>query len=363
MDAIGKLTGGIAHDFNNLLGAVLGGLGLIERRVPLSDDQLKIVKLTQHAAEQGAELVRRLLAFSRRQQLEPAPIDIKKLANRVNELLSHTLGGLVELEWQIGDDVWSAMADESQLELAIMNLVINARDAMPDGGTVLVKSENRRSLTAGEDYEEGAGYVVLTVVDHGSGIPADLLPQVFEPFFTTKEVGKGTGLGLSMVYGFAQQSSGKLEISSEVGVGTEVRLSLPRVNEVDANTVVHDKQCAASIGGGKRLRIALLDDHDAMRATTAALLTDLGHIVVEFSKGPEIIAHIEDSTNLVDLIVCDYAMPQMSGVEVIARARSYRPGIPRGAHHGLCRSAVVGAGERHSDNTKAIFECPDFFGD
>ena len=196
MDAIGKLTGGIAHDFNNLLGAVLGGLGLIQRRVSLSEDQRQIVKMTQHAAEQGAELVRRLLAFSRRQQLEPAPIDIQKLALRVNELLSHTLGGLVELKWQIAADVWSVMADESQLELAIMNLVINARDAMPAGGSIVVKSENVSNCTRGEAHRQGDGYVVLSVVDHGSGIPPDLLPQVLEPFFTTKEVGKGTGLGL-----------------------------------------------------------------------------------------------------------------------------------------------------------------------
>lgn len=326
MDAIGKLTGGIAHDFNNLLGAVLGGLGLIQRRVTLTDDQRKIVGMTQHAAEQGAELVRRLLAFSRRQQLEPKPVDIKKLASRVDELLSHTLGGLVALEWQIADDVWRPMADESQLELAVMNLVINARDAMPAGGTILVKSENRSIRNLGDDSGM-EGYVVLTVLDHGAGIPPDVLQQVFEPFFTTKEVGKGTGLGLSMVYGFAQQSGGKLEISSQVGVGTEVRLSLPRVSETTESTVTHDEATTASPAPHRCLRIALLDDHEAMRATTAALLTDLGHKVTEFSRGSDIVAYVANLANPVDLIVSDYAMPQMSGIEVIARAQSARPGL------------------------------------
>src|SRR3954469_19673495 len=192
MDAIGKLTGGIAHDFNNLLAAVLGGLGLIERRLPLEEEHLKILGMTRRAAEQGSELVGRLLAFARRQQLQPACIEIESLSAAVTDLLAHTLGGLVELDWKIGDNLWCAFADQAQLELALMNLIINARDAMPDGGTITVSAENR---TVGDAEEEAPGpgdYVVLTVTDTGCGMPPEILDQVLEPFFTTKDVGKGT---------------------------------------------------------------------------------------------------------------------------------------------------------------------------
>src|SRR6478672_5616239 len=208
MDAIGKLTGGIAHDFNNLLAAVLGGIGLIERRLQLDDEQKRIVAMTRHAAEQGAELVGRLLAFARRQKLQPGPIDLGRLSASVTELLAPTLGGLVRLEWQSQDGVWPVYADSAQLELALMNLIINARDAMPEGGTVVLASRNAEAR-AGNMLKLAPGdYVVLTVGDSGSGIAPDLLAQVTEPFFTTKEIGKGTGLGLSMVYGFVSQSGG-----------------------------------------------------------------------------------------------------------------------------------------------------------
>src|SRR5436190_12058594 len=198
MDAIGKLTGGIAHDFNNLLAAVIGGLGLLERRVSLEDDQRKILAMTKRAAEQGSDLVRRLLAFARRQKLEPHPIEIAALREAVSDLLTHTLGGLVDIDWLAGKDVWNAFADQAQLELALVNLIINARDAMPAGGTVTVTSENRE---IGADNPVGlpAGdYVVLAVSDTGTGISADDLGKVMEPFFTTKDLGKGSGLGLSM---------------------------------------------------------------------------------------------------------------------------------------------------------------------
>src|SRR3954469_1059924 len=195
MDAIGKLTGGIAHDFNNLLAAVLGGLGLIERRLPLEEEHLKILGMTRRAAEQGSELVGRLLAFARRQQLQPACIQIDSLSAAVTDLLAHTLGGLVELDWKVDEDLWCAFADEAQLELALMNLIINARDAMPEGGTIEVLGQNRDVGAANEAGVPLGQYVVLTVADTGCGIAPDMLEQVMEPFFTTKDVGKGTGLG------------------------------------------------------------------------------------------------------------------------------------------------------------------------
>jgi PAS domain S-box-containing protein len=329
MDAIGQLTGGIAHDFNNLLAAVLGGLGMIERRVTLNEDQQKIVGMTRHAAEQGSELVARLLAFARRQKLEPARVDIVKLADTVRDLLAHTLGGLVQLEWEPDDSVWCMYADEAQLELALMNLIINARDAMPDGGKVEVTGENR-TLEDGTSLGLKSGdYVVLTVRDTGSGIPPDILEQVMEPFFTTKDVGKGTGLGLSMVYGFAKQSGGAIRIESEVGQGTRVEIWLPRAPAV-GGTAAGSNETAEEEGPGpaKALRILLVDDHDGVRATTAAMLEDLGHTVTQSSDGPEMLAQLKADPAAGDLIITDYAMPLVSGTDVIVRARKLVPAMP-----------------------------------
>ncbi len=329
MDAIGQLTGGIAHDFNNLLAAVLGGLGMIERRVSLTEDQQKIVGMTRHAAEQGSELVARLLAFARRQKLEPARVDVVKLADTVRDLLAHTLGGLVQLEWQPGKDLWCLYADEAQLELALMNLIINARDAMPDGGKVEVTGENR-TLDDGASLGLKPGeFVVLTVCDTGSGIPADILEQVMEPFFTTKDIGKGTGLGLSMVYGFAKQSGGAIRIDSLVGRGTRVEIWLPRAPAL-AGELTGSRETMRDEGPGpaKALRILLVDDHDGVRATTAAMIEDLGHTVKEASDGLEMLAQLEANPDAGDLIVTDYAMPVVSGTDVIVRARKMRPGMP-----------------------------------
>ncbi|MEA1015645.1 response regulator [Sphingosinicella sp. LY1275] len=326
MDAIGKLTGGIAHDFNNLLAAVLGGLGLIERRLPLEEEHKKILAMTRHAAEQGSELVRRLLAFARRQKLHPERIDISGLSGTVNELLAHTLGGLVQLEWRTGPDLWCAYADETQLELALMNLIINARDAMPEGGHIAVSGENR-SVGPGAEFGLRPGeYVVVAVSDSGEGIPPEIIEQVMEPFFTTKEVGKGTGLGLSMVYGFAKQSGGAVGIRSTVGTGTTVEIWLPRAPETEKLQEVVtpiDEE-----GDQQPLRILLVDDHDGVRTTTAALLSDLGHEVTEASDGPAVLALLHSKPSAYDLIISDYAMPNVSGADVLKRAREVRPGMP-----------------------------------
>ncbi len=332
MDAIGQLTGGIAHDFNNLLAAVLGGLRLIDRRVSLDDSQRKIVAMTQHAAEQGTELVARLLAFARRQKLEPARVSIEKLAQSVRELLAHTLGGLVELDWQIheaddGDAPWCAYADEAQLELALMNLIINARDAMPDGGTVTVRVENRSTGSADLGLISG-DYLVIAVSDTGTGISADILQQVLEPFFTTKEVGKGTGLGLSMVYGFAKQSGGATRIQSTVGEGTRVEIWLPRAPDEHGADDVRGAARQALGTPPRKLEIMLVDDHEGVRATTSALLQDMGHTVTDFAGGAEMLSCLEAMPDIYDLIITDYAMPIVSGTEVIHKARKIKPGMP-----------------------------------
>jgi PAS domain S-box-containing protein len=326
MDAIGQLTGGIAHDFNNLLAAVLSGLSLIEKRAELSDDHRRILDMTRRAAEQGSELVGRLLAFARKQALEPASIDLARLARAACDLLTHTLGGLVECDWRIADDVWCAYADEAQLELALMNLIINARDAMSEGGTITVTTANRR---IGPDEESGLApgdYVGLIVSDQGTGMTPDILARVLEPFFTTKPTGKGTGLGLSMVYGFVEQSGGAMRIDSRVDEGTTVTMWLPRAERAPGASAPELGEVRAE-PGTPPLRILLVDDHAAVRATTAALLQDSGHEIVEASDGGKALKLLAAKQTF-DLLITDYAMPNVSGAEVIAGSRKMRPTLP-----------------------------------
>jgi CheY-like chemotaxis protein len=327
MDAIGKLTGGIAHDFNNLLAAVIGGLGLLDRRASLDENQRKILTMTKRAAEQGSELVRRLLAFARRQKLEPQSVDLTSLQEAVWDLLTHTLGGLVNIEWQASDDVWNAFADQAQLELALVNLIINARDAMPAGGTVTVAVENRE-LTDGEWADLPPGdYVLLSVSDTGTGIAPDDLEKVMEPFFTTKELGKGSGLGLSMVYGFAKQSNGAFRLRSELEHGTTAELLLPRAPARSPKNDESRKE-EPQHGPTRKLRILLVDDHEEVRSTTAAVLQDLGHTVVEAVNGSEALKALRDGDCNYDLMISDYAMPHLSGTDFLREAHELCPGVP-----------------------------------
>ena len=327
MDAIGKLTGGIAHDFNNLLAAVIGGLSLLDKRAELEDEQKKILSMTKRAAEQGSELVRRLLAFARRQKLEPKPIDLTALQEAVWDLLTHTLGGLVNIEWKPRAGGWKAFADQAQLELALVNLIINARDAMPEGGTVTVEAENKQ-LSGNNWAELPAGdYVVLSVTDTGMGISPDHLEKVLEPFFTTKEMGKGSGLGLSMVYGFAKQSNGAFHLKSQVEQGTTAELWLPRApnDAVIAPTKAKQEESRPPL---RELRVLLVDDHPEVRSTTAALLVDLGHSVTEAANGPEAMKALKGRDCDYDLMISDYAMPHQSGTEFLREAREHCPDVP-----------------------------------
>jgi PAS domain S-box-containing protein len=345
MDAIGKLTGGIAHDFNNLLAAVLGGIGLIERRADLGDEHRKILRMTKRAADQGSELVRRLLAFARKQQLQPAPVDLASLHRGVDDLLSHTLGGLVELDWQLPEGGWCAFADRSQLELALMNLIINARDAMPDGGTITIKAD-LEEIGAGNPLglEPGA-YGNLQVIDRGSGIPAEIIEKVLEPFFTTKPVGKGTGLGLSMVYGFARQSGGTFRLESTPGEGTRAEIWLPQATEQE-RSVEGDAE-ALDCHDGPALTILLVDDHPEVRITTAALLNELGHQVMEAQSGAEALDVIRRQDGGIDLLLSDYAMPHLSGTDMLAAARQLRPNLPALLITGYADAEEIG--ERPTD--------------
>jgi PAS domain S-box-containing protein len=327
MDAIGKLTGGIAHDFNNLLAAVIGGLGLLDKRVELDDEQRRILAMTKRAAEQGSELVRRLLAFARRQNLEPRAIDLAKLREAVWDLLTHTLGGLINIEWRAGDGLWNAFADQAQLELALVNLIINARDAMPAGGTVTISIKNQQLAATNWAGLPAGDFLLLSVRDTGTGIAADQVEQVMEPFFTTKEPGKGSGLGLSMVYGFAKQSNGAFRLSSELGVGTTAEFLLPRAPRgarfIDTSQRVESRQTPS-----RNLRILVVDDHAEVRSTTAAVLTDLGHEVTEAANGNEGLEALKSCECRFDLLISDYAMPHLSGTDFLRQAREMCPGVP-----------------------------------
>jgi PAS domain S-box-containing protein len=327
MDAIGKLTGGIAHDFNNLLAAVIGGLALLDKRASLDEDHRKILTMTKRAAEQGSELVRRLLAFARRQKLEPQAIDLAALQEAVWDLLTHTLGGLVEIDWRASKDVWDAFADQAQLELALVNLIINARDAMPAGGTVTVAAENRKLSDDNWAGLPAGDYVLVAVSDTGTGISPENLEKVMEPFFTTKDQGKGSGLGLSMVYGFAKQSNGAFRIESELGSGTTAELFLPRapVKLKRGRPPPLEESDHPPTGN---LRILLVDDHVEVRGTTAALLEDWGHTVVQAANGAEAVQCLKDHDCNFDLMISDYAMPHVSGTEFLRLARELCPDVP-----------------------------------
>jgi signal transduction histidine kinase len=325
MDAIGKLTGGVAHDFNNLLASVLSGLGLIEKRAQLEGKNLEVLQMTRHAADQGKHLVSRLLSFSRRQNLTPQVVDLAPICRSLDAMLAPTLGGLVTLDWNIEPDLWETFVDPSQLELALMNLVINSRDAMPNGGAVSVHLANRRH--AGSPELRAGRYVVLTVSDNGVGIAADVLPLVLEPFFTTKDVGRGTGLGLSMAYGFAKQSGGLLQISSTVGAGTSVELWLPKAESTQPATAPSEPAIAQGTGR-KVARVLLVDDSQTLRNLTAMQLIEEGYQVQSAASGVEALALIEQNPDAFDVLLTDYAMPLMTGLDLIAAARRQRTSLP-----------------------------------
>jgi PAS domain S-box-containing protein len=327
MDALGQITGGIAHDFNNLLAAVLGGLEMLERTVPMGPQHGRLFAATRRAAEQGSALIARLLAFARKQKLEPASIDVTTLSIAVTQLLEHTLGGLVMLEWHLEEHLWHPYADAGQLELALVNLVINARDAMPEGGAIRITCHNAEGGHSGLPIGD---YVVLAVSDTGVGISPKDLERVTEPFFTTKALGKGTGLGLSTVYGFARQSGGTVQIQSLLGQGTTVEIWLPRAVELPQGVSI-TPAVRGDVPGNQakgKPRLLLIDDHDGVRLTTTTLLEDLGYSVTALSDGVQAIKLSDDELDAVDVLISDYAMPLMSGTEVIRKLRAKRHSLP-----------------------------------
>jgi len=338
MDAIGQLTGGVAHDFNNLLASMLGGLHLLQRRLELNERDKLIVDQMRHAAEQGAELVRRMMAFARKQDLTPASVDTRTLCASVNGLISPTLGGRVKIDWKCDDAVRYPYVDKSQLELALVNLIINARDAMPDGGTICVEI-SEQPVT-----QSGSPMIRIQVSDEGQGIPPEIIDRVTEPFFTTKEAGKGTGLGLSMVAGFVQQSGGRFSIDSELGSGTSIEILLPSTGDAPVHAPVLGVS-AASIGN---LRILLVDDDEAVRTVIGEQLRDAGAHVEIAESGESALELAAVTGKAFDVLLSDFAMPGMNGLETIRAVRKSHPSIRAVLMTGYADDDVLDAHEERT---------------
>lgn len=324
LDAMGQLTGGVAHDFNNLLTPIIGSLDMLVRREVGSDRERRLIQGALQSAERAKTLVQRLLAFARRQPLQPTAIDVRRLVTGMAGLIASTSGPRIALRLALSDDLPPALADLNQLEMALLNLAVNARDAMPEGGTLTV-SAARESVRPGHRSKLRQGhYVRLSVEDTGSGMDEATLARAIEPFFSTKGIGKGTGLGLSMVHGLALQLDGGLTITSRLGEGTVVDLWFP------ISSVMADEQ-AGSVrepAGGAGLGTALLvDDEEMVRMSTADMLTDLGYDVIEASSGEEALRLIDDGLQT-DLVVTDHLMPGMTGVELARVLRARRPSLP-----------------------------------
>ena len=324
LEAVGQLTGGVAHDFNNLLTAILGTLELLSRHVQGARAN-RLVQNAARAADRGAKLTAQLLAFARKQRLQMEPVDVEKLVRSMAMLLRGTLGGTIEIDLSHPPDLWPALADPTQLELLVLNLAINARDAMPEGGRLTISSQNVtvRRGSRPEDPPPG-NFVALTISDTGVGMSPAVLARAFEPFFTTKEVGKGTGLGLSMAHGLVAQLGGALMIQSRRGVGTNVELWLP----LSATTVEETDAVSAPLAPGKARGLALLvDDEDVVRASTADMLQELGYDVQEAESGEAALALVAEGARP-DLLVTDHLMPGMTGVDLVRAVRDRLPSLP-----------------------------------
>lgn len=326
MEAIGQLTGGVAHDFNNLLAVVLGNLQMARKRLPPHDRKLvQLIENSLQAAERGATLIKRMLAFARRQDLETGPVDVPDLVRGMAELLQRSIGPTISVSTQFPLQLPLAYADANQLELALLNLTVNARDAMQEGGLITIAS---RKQHVSEEQIPGLApghYVCLSVTDTGEGMDEQTLARAAEPFFTTKGVGKGTGLGLSMVHGFAEQSGGRLILKSTKGVGTTAELWLP---VADANSVRVESPEEVSFPALKPLTVLVVDDDPLVLMNTSAMLEDLGHAVLEATSGDQARRILRRSGETIDLVITDQMMPGMSGAQLIAALGTDHPDLP-----------------------------------
>ncbi|MDO8325175.1 MAG: response regulator, partial [Phenylobacterium sp.] len=315
MEALGHLTGGIAHDFNNLLTAIIGSLDLVLRRAPAEDPNRRYLEGALDAAQRGAKLTSRLLAFSRTQKLGVEPVDIAATLDGMSELLDQSLGPGVAIRVQVAPEARWVSTDRNQLELALLNLAVNARDAMPEGGRLTFTGALVDHRRAGKATPR----VVLAVSDTGQGMTSEVLHQAFDPFFTTKAVSKGTGLGLAQVYAFARQCGGEVKIHSEVGKGTRVELILPAASEVASAPAIAAPEPVLADGR----RILVLDDDESVRQVLVENLRARGYVVFQAANGEDALNALADIDP--DLFVLDFLMPGLNGAEVARRARQMRP--------------------------------------
>ena len=345
MESIGQLTGGIAHDFNNMLAIVTGSLDMARRRLTGGEDP-RVGQSIDHAAEgarRAAVLTQRLLAFSRQQPLEPQALDANRLVSGMAELIRRTIGETIAVESVLGGGIWTCFADPAQLENALINLAVNARDAMPEGGRLTIETANTHldELYAAANGEVTPGqYVMLGITDTGSGMSREVRERAFDPFFTTKGPGQGTGLGLSQVFGYVKQSGGHVKIYSEPGRGTTVRLYFPR--HTGPATTGADEQLPASEAprGDAALVLLVVEDEEQVREMTVGVLRDLGYTVHDAPDGAAALALL-DSLARVDLLFTDVVMPGLNGRELADRVCAARPGTPVLFTTGYTRNAVV----------------------
>jgi PAS domain S-box-containing protein len=323
MESIGQLTGGVAHDFNNLLAVILGSLGLLKKAVPHDPRVSRFLDRAIQGAERGATLTTRLLAFARRQELKVELVTLQKLIPEMLDFLRHSVGPNIDIHTNISPDINAIEVDANQLELALINLAVNARDAMPEGGSLTITCHNeddgKRIGTARD------GFVCISVTDTGEGMNEETLAHAQEPFFTTKGVGKGTGLGLSMVHGFIAQSGGMMRLKSELGKGTTVTLRLPRARENPKAPIANIE--LSQLAKPKNLRVLLVDDDILVSMGAADMLLDLGHSVTEAQSGSHALRLLESDTPF-DVVVTDYAMPGMNGFELAQRIKERNSRLP-----------------------------------
>jgi signal transduction histidine kinase/ActR/RegA family two-component response regulator len=333
MDTIGQLTGGVAHDFNNLLMAVLGSLTLLEKRMPDDPQCRRLLQNAVQGAQRGAALTQRLLAFSRRQELKPEAVDLTVLVSGMEELLKRALGLAIELRYTFSDALPPVLVDANQLELALLNVALNARDAMPNGGklTITAMGESKDESSTGPDSRLPPGeYLRISIADTGVGMDEETLAKATDPFFTTKGPGKGTGLGLSMVHGLAAQSGGLLRIDSAPDVGTTVQLWLPRAQAGLAaalRNVERLKPAPLAPNTPKACRVLIVDDDQLVLTGTAALIEDLGHTAIEAHSGAEALSALAADAR-VDIVITDHAMPNMTGLQLAQIIQERYPGLP-----------------------------------
>jgi PAS domain S-box-containing protein len=332
LDTIGQLTGGVAHDFNNLLMAVLGSLQLLRKRLPEDARSLRLLDNAVQGAERGAALTQRLLAFARRQELKPEAVDVARLVGSMEDLLKRALGPTVRIAKSLPSDLARVRADSNQLELALLNLAVNARDAMPVGGSLAVTATNEIVPEAGAAAAgiRAGSYVRISVADTGMGMDEATLAKATEPFFTTKGPGKGTGLGLSMVHGLAAQSGGVLRVTSQVGKGTNVELWLPQAADQTPQAAAQRKRRAAASADAPQVlphTILVVDDDVLVSTGTAAMLEDLGHTVVEAHSAAQAVDILAGDPRI-EIVITDHAMPGMTGLQLARQLAGSHPALP-----------------------------------